>query len=419
MQNETEQYLHLRDYGYGTNSIWSSRMISLIDAVMDWGIMEVMERLKEVGKYHSAIRQDARDLKILFPLSEEELRNNYKNGIPNIIRMLEYTEDQHKDMARKVIANYENNEMMMPDNKKQKIGDKQDDDKQEDNEKEENDVTRHYVSETDYDSEEPDYEKCSIIESEAEETIEVISVKNSPIGSLDPLPTEDELKQNAEFLIYDTHDKMLGMFSRFIEQFQNKEMQEEMSQKISGYLNEFIEYKSYCVDLAYEELTQKLKDLLHEEDRKWSKEEQKLFETAKCLSCEKIEEYAEGIEHAKNLAKKRRKSLLELKKLDKECFNTYTKEYKQKYDFYIKKKKEKTMEIQDLTRKIKDLERQIESVKDHKSMLRQELNLKEIRVCNETLRKIYKKIYGCYASIGIMRYEQFNYEILGIGLDIV
>ncbi len=45
-------------------------------------------------------------------------------------------------------------------------------------------------------------------------------------------------------------EKCLVCFSRFIEQFQNKEIQENMTHKISGYLNEFVEYKSYCVYLA-------------------------------------------------------------------------------------------------------------------------------------------------------------------------
>ena len=397
---QEQEDLHLRDYGYSIGDMWSSRIITLIDAVMDHGIMSVMERLNEVGQYHSIARQDSRDLKILFPLSEEELKNNYKDGIPHIIRMLDYTEEQHKEMARKVIINYENDEIMMPNNKKQKLS----------------------VSETDYDSvdtvdsEEPEYEKLSV--AETEETIEVITVENSPLGSLDPMPTEDDLKQNAEFLIYDTHEKMLGMFSRFIEQFQNKEIQENMTHKISGYLNEFVEYKSYCVYLAYEEVTQKLKDVLHEEDREWHKEEQKMFETVKYLSSQKIH-INEGIENANNIAKKRRKSLLELKKLDNDCFRKFKKEYKEKYDFYTKKKKEKIMEIQDSARKIKDLERQIESVKDHKSMLRKELNLKEIRACNSTLRKIYKKIYDCYANTDILYHERYNYEVLALGLDIL
>ncbi len=86
--------------------------------------------------------------------------------------MLDYTEEQHKEMARKVITNYENDEIMMPNNKKQKLS----------------------VSETDYDSvdsvdtvdtvdsidsEEPEYEKLSV--AETEETIEVITVENSPL----------------------------------------------------------------------------------------------------------------------------------------------------------------------------------------------------------------------------------------------
>lgn len=282
----------------------------------------------------------------------------------------------------------------MPNNKKQKINEKED--------------QKLY-----------DYKKLS----SEEETIEIIPIipdKNEFL--FDPMPTEDELNKNAEFLIYDTHEKMIGMFSRFIEQFQNKEMQENIRQKITGYLNEFIEYKSYCIYLAYEEVTKKLKDVLHEEEKEWYEEEQKMLEIANYLShdlhdaSQKIHNN-EGIENAKNIAKKRRKCLLELKKLHNSCFRKFKKEYKEKYDFYMKKKEQKIIEIQDSVRKIKDLEIQIESVKDHKSMLRKELNLKEIRFCNNTLRKIYKKIYDCYANTDILRHEFYNYEILAIGLD--
>ena len=100
----------LRDYGYGTNSNWSSRMISLIDAVHDYGILEVLDRLDEVGKYHKAMRQDARDLVILFPLSRKDLKELYMSGgIPDVVRRLEFTEDQHRSMAIKIIERMENN----------------------------------------------------------------------------------------------------------------------------------------------------------------------------------------------------------------------------------------------------------------------------------------------------------------------
>ena len=377
----------LQDYGYCLTEGWKTRMLSLVDAVMDIGILRVIKIVEEKGQ-----KRDAKDLKIFFPLSEEELQENYKDGIPYILRMMEYTEEQHKEMARKVIKDYST--WLMPKNKKQKI-----------TVEDEN----LYISETDLENQ----RKMS----SEEETIEIIPIipeENEFL--LDPMPTEEELNQTAEFLIYDTHEKMIGMFSRFIEQFQDKEIQAIMKQKISGYLNEFIEYKSYCIFLTYEEVTQKLKEVLHEEEKEFYKEEQTMLETVKYLSCQRNNE---GIEHAKNIAKKRRKCLLELKKLDNGCFRKFKKEYKEKYDFYMKKKEEKIMEIQDFERKIKDLERQIESVKGHKSMLRKELNLKELHFCNNTLRKIYKKIYDCYANTDILWYERYNYEVLAIGVDMV
>ncbi len=119
------------------------------------------------------------------------------------------------------------------------------------------------------------------------------------------------------------------------------------------------------------------------------------------------------------LQKKRRKKFTGTEKTRQRLFQKIQKkEYKEKYDFYTKEKGE-NYGNSDSARKIKDLERQIESVKDHKSMLRKELNLKEIRACNSTLRKIYKKIYDCYVNTDILYHERYNYEVLALGLDIL
>ena len=133
----------LCDYGYGIQYTWKSRMESLIYAVSDYGLNSVIERLMMVGKYNKLMRRDCQDLERLFPMNDKVLKDMYKDGVPYIVALLGYTEEEHKDMVKSVLMmteytetskrrKYSNNDIVIPstlEEEQEEVGrsDKEDD----------------------------------------------------------------------------------------------------------------------------------------------------------------------------------------------------------------------------------------------------------------------------------------------------
>jgi hypothetical protein len=396
----------LRDYGYGTSGTWSSRMISLIDAVHDCGILEVLDRLDEVGKYHKAIRQDARDLLILFPLTRKDLKELYMgNGMPDVVRRLEFTEDQHRSMAIKIIERMENNSGKKL--RKRRLDDASDGDGDGDETSLNDGDDEAVVTEGVPDSQDV----------EEEETIEEIQVMN--ILPDQELPSQDELVKEAEIIMADAKSKLHNLFDVFIQQFQSEEVKDVMAKRMDEYIGEMIDYKSYYVVAAHEEITEKLKDTMNYEDKMWSKEFEKLNEI-KNIFCKNTSEmrekekeiYKKDMEEALVLAEERREIVLGLKKLEEVCYNEAVIAYKSKHNYYVGLRDEKHRELCQAMAKFDSLNAQVSNVKEYKTLLRKQLNLQDIRSANVEIKKLLKKICIAYTNVVTLEREHQSYEIL-------
>lgn len=401
----------LRDYGYGTNCNWSSRMISLIDAVHDYGILEVLDRLEELGKYHKAMRQDVRDLLVLFPLSRKDLKELYMgDGMPDVVRRLEFTEDQHRSMAIKIIERMENNSGKKL--RKRRLDDASDGDGDEDGEVEDE------TSLNDGDDEVIVTERVSDSQDvEEEETIEEIQVMK--ILPDQELPSQDELVKEAEIIMADAKSKLHNLFNVFVQQFQSEEVKDVMAKRMDDYIRELIDYKSYYVVAAHEEITEKLKDTMHYEDKVWSEEAEKLNEI-KNIFCKNTSEmrekekeiYKKDMEDALVLENDRREIVMGLKQLDNVCYNEAVIAYKSKHNYYVKLRDEKHRELCQAMAKFDSLNAQVSNVKEYKTLLRKQLNLQDIRSANVEIKKLLKKICIAYTNVVTLEREHQSYEIL-------
>lgn len=398
----------LRDYGYGTNSNWSSRMISLIDAVHDCGILEVLDRLDEVGKYHKAIRQDARDLVILFPLTRKDLKELYMGGgIPDVVRRLEFTEDQHRSMAIKIIERMENNSGKKI--RKRRLDDASDGDGDGEGVEDETSLNDDEAVVTEGVPDSQDMEE--------EETIQEIQVMN--ILPDQELPSQDELVKEAKIIMADAKSKLHNLFDVFIQQFQSEEVKDVMAKRMDEYIGEMINYKSYYVVAAHEEITEKLKDTMHYEDKMWNKDAEKLNEiknnflknTSEMREKEK-EIYKKDMEEALVLADERQEIVMGLKQLEEVCYNEAVIAYKSKHNYYVGLRDEKHRELCQAMAKFDSLNAQVSNVKEYKTLLRKQLNLQDIRSANVEIKKLLKKICIAYTNVVTLEREHQSYEIL-------
>ena len=398
----------LRDYGYGTSGNWSSRMISLIDAVHDCGILEVLDRLDDVGKYHKAMRQDARDLLVLFPLSRKDLKELYMGGgIPDVVRRLEFTEDQHRSMAIKIIERMERNNGKRL--RKRRLDDASDGDGDGEGIEDETSNNDDEVIVTEHVSDSQDMEE--------EETIEEIQVMN--ILPDQELPSQDELVKEAEIIMADAKSKLHNLFNIFVQQFQSEEVKDVMAKRMDEYIQELIDYKSYYVVAAHEEITEKLKDTMHYEDKIWNEEAEKLNEIKNnfCKNTSEMREkekeiYKKDMEKALVLANDRQEIVMGLKQLEEVCYNEAVIAYKNKHNYYASRRDEKHRELCQAMAKFDSLNAQVSNVKEYKTFLRKQLNLQDIRSANVEIKKLLKKICIAYTNVVTLEREHQSYEIL-------
>ena len=399
----------LRDYGYGTNDNWSSRMISLIDAVHDYGILEVLDRLDEVGKYHKAMRQDARDLVILFPLSRKDLKELYMgDGIPDVVRRLEFTEDEHRSMAIKIIERMERNS-----GKKRRL-DENTSDKLEEKELIETNSNTSSV---------PSAETIvsTVIIGPTQET-DVETIEEMNVMNILPdqeLPSQDELVKEAEIIMADAKSKLHKLFDVFVQQFQSEEVKDVMAKRMDDYLREIIDYKSYYIVAAHEEITEKLKDTMFYEDKLWNNESEKLNEIKNnfCKNTSEMREkekeiYKKDMEDALVLAEERQEIVFGLKKLEEVCYKEAIKAYINKHNYYVGLRDEKHKELRQAMAKFDSLNAQVSNVKEYKTILRKHLNLEDIRSANVEIKKLLKKICIAYNTVVTLEREHQSYEIL-------
>ena len=417
----------LRDYGYGIEYTWKSRMESLIYAVSDYGINNVIERLMMVGKYHKVMKKDCQDLELLFPASDKALNDMYVDGVPNIVSFLGYTEEEHKDMVKSVLMmteytetskrrKYSNNDIVIPSTVEEE--------RVEERVEEEGDET---VGRSANDDEsvadtsvvvDKDYE-VKIINIDEEETIQEIPVNNACILPDQYMPTLKEIMDESNKIMDEARTKICGLFDFYVEQYQSKELKEIWKKRVSDCLQDIISFNSSALNDLHKEITCSLEEVIQLQEKNWEDEEKALNEIKNnfCQNSNKMREkekeiYKKDMESASIVCEERKQIVLELKKIDEVCYKQAFITYRNKYLHYNKRKEEKYNELCDNVLLFDKLNAQVCNIKECKKLLKEQLNLNDILHANADIKKMLKKICVTYTNVVILEREYHSYEIL-------
>ena len=413
----------LRDYGYGIECTWKSRMESLIYAVSDYGINGVIERLMVVGKYHKVMRKDCQDLERLFPMNDKVLNDMYKDGVPYIVALLGYTEEEHKDMVKSVLMMTEYTET----SKRRKYSDvdivipstleeEQEEVGRSDKEDEES-VADESVADTSV-AVDKDYEVI-IINSDEEETIQEIPVNNACILPDQYMPTLKEILEESKKIMDEARTKMRGLFDFYVEQYQSEELKELWNNRVDECLQTIVSFDSSLLNELHKEITGSLKEVINVQEKSWDDEAKTLNEIKNnfCQNSNKMREkekeiYKKDMESASIVCEERKQVVLELKKIDEVCYNQACIAYRNKYLHYNKRKEEKYNELCDNVLLFDKLNAQVCNIKQYKMLLKEQLNLNDILLANADIKKMLKKICVTYTNVVTLEREYHSYEIL-------
>jgi DNA segregation ATPase FtsK/SpoIIIE-like protein len=423
----------LRDYGYGIEYTWKSRMESLIYAVSDYGLVSVIERLMMVGKYHKLMRKDCQDLERLFPMSDKALNDMYIDGVPNIVSFLGYTEEEHKDMVKSVLMmteytetskrrKYSNNDIVIPSTVEEE-------EQEEEEEEEEEEET---VGRSDNDDEsvagtsvadtsvvvDKDYE-VTIINIDEEETIQEIPVNNACILPDQYMPTLKEIMDESNKIMDEARTKICGLFDFYVEQYQSKELKEIWKKRVKDCLQDSVLFNGSMLNDLHKELTVSLEEVIKSQEKYWEDEAKYLNEIKNnfCQNSKKMREkekeiYKKDMESASIVCEERKQIVLELKKIDEVCYRQAFITYRNKYLHYIKRKEEKYNELCDNVLLFDKLNAQLCNIKEYKKLLKEQLNLNDILLANNDIKKMLKKICVAYTNVVTLEREYHSYDIL-------
>ena len=406
----------LRDYGYGIECTWKSRMESLIYAVSDYGINGVIERLMVVGKYHKVMRKDCQDLERLFPMNDKVLNDMYKDGVPSIVTLLGYTEEEHKDMVKSVLMmteysettkrrKYSDDDIVIPSTLEEQ--DKQDE--QEEVGRSDNDES--VVADKDY--------EVTVINRDEEETIQEIPVNNACILPDQYMPTLKELMEESKKIMNEARAKVSGLFDFYTQQYQSDELKELWKNRVDECLESVVCFNNCELNDLHKEITSSLKEVINLQEKNWEDEAKALNEIKNnfCQNSNKMREkeieiYKKDMESALIVYEERKQVVLELKKIDEVCYNQACIAYRNKYIHYNKRKEEKYNELCDNMIVFDKLNAQVCNIKQYKMLLKEQLNLNDILLANVDIKKMLKKICVAYTNVVMLEREYHSYEIL-------
>ncbi len=406
----------LRDYGYGIEYTWKSRMESLIYAVSDYGINGVIERLLNVGKYHKVMRKDCQDLERLFPMNDKVLNDMYKDGVPSIVALLGYTEEEHKDMVKSVLMmteysettkrrKYSDDDIVIPSTLEEQ--DKQDE--QEEVGRSDNDES--VVADKDY--------EVTVINRDEEETIQEIPVNNACILPDQYMPTLKELMEESKKIMNEARAKVSGLFDFYTQQYQSDELKELWKNRVDECLESVVCFNNCELNDLHKEITSSLKEVINLQEKNWEDEAKALNEIKNnfCQNSNKMREkeieiYKKDMESALIVYEERKQVVLELKKIDEVCYNQACIAYRNKYIHYNKRKEEKYNELCDNMIVFDKLNAQVCNIKQYKMLLKEQLNLNDILLANVDIKKMLKKICVAYTNVVMLEREYHSYEIL-------
>lgn len=403
----------LRDYGYGIECTWKSRMESLTYAVSDYGINGVIERLLNVGKYHKVMRKDCQDLERLFPMNDKALNDMYKDGVPSIVALLGYTEEEHKDMVKSVMMmteysetckrrKYSDDDIVIPSTLEEEIG-------RSDNE--ENEAEESVVADKDY--------EVTVINSDEEETIQEIPVNNACIMPDQYMPTLKEIMEESKKIMDEARTKMRGLFDFYTQQYQSEEIKELWTNRVDECLESVVCFNNSELNDLHKEITSSLEEVINLQEKNWEDEAKALNDIKNnfCQNSNKMREkekeiYKKDMESALIVCEERKQIVLELKKIDEVCYNQACIAYRNKYLHYNKRKEEKYNELCDNVLLFDTLNAQVCNIKQYKMLLKEQLNLNDILLANVDIKKMLKKICVAYTNVVTLEREYHSYEIL-------
>ena len=407
----------LRDYGYGIECTWKSRMESLIYAVSDYGINGVIERLMVVGKYHKVMRKDCQDLERLFPMNDKVLNDMYKDGVPSIVALLGYTEEEHKDMVKSVMMMTEYSETC----KRRKYSDddivipstleEQEEEIEEQEEVGRSDNEENVVADKDY--------EVTVINSDEEETIQEIPVNNACILPDQYMPTLKEIMEESKKIMDEARTKMRGLFDFYTQQYQSEEIKELWTNRVDECLHSVVCFNNSELNDLHKEITSSLEEVINLQEKNWEDEAKALNDIKNnfCQNSNKMREkekeiYKKDMESALIVCEERKQVVLELKKIDEVCYNQACIAYRNKYLHYNKRKEEKYNELCDNVLLFDKLNAQVCNIKQYKMLLKEQLNLNDILLANVDIKKMLKKICVAYTNVVTLEREYHSYEIL-------
>ena len=418
----------LRDYGYGIECTWKSRMESLIYAVSDYGLNDVIERLMAVGKYHKVMRKDCQDLERLFPVSDKALNDMYIDGVPNIVSFLGYTEEEHKDMVKSVLMmteytentkrrKYSDVDIVIPSTLEEERVEEDRVDNSEEEEIGRSDNEEESVAGTSV-VVDKDYE-VTIISSDEEETIQEIPVNNACILPDQYMPTLKEIMDESNKIMDEARTKMRGLFDFYVQQYQSDELKELWKNRVDDCLQSVVCFNNCELNDLHKEITSSLKEIIQLQEKNWEDEAKALNDIKNnfCQNSNKIREkekeiYKKDMESALIVCEERKQIVLELKKIDKVCYNQACIAYRDKYLHYNKRKEEKYNELCDNVLLFDKLNAQVCNIKECKKLLKEQLNLNDILLANADIKKMLKKICITYTNVVTLEREYHSYEIL-------
>ena len=409
----------LRDYGYGIECTWKSRMESLIYAVSDYGINGVIERLMDVGKYHKVMRKDCQDLERLFPMNDKVLNDMYKDGVPSIVALLGYTEEEHKDMVKSVLMmteytettkrrKYSDDDIVIPSILEEQE-EEQDEVGRSDNE--ENEADESVVVDKDY--------EVTVINSDEEETIQEIPVNNACILPDQYMPTLKEIMEESKKIMDEARTKMCKLFDFYTQQYQSEEIKELWKKRVDECLHSVVCFNNCELNDLHKEITSSLEEVINLQEKNWEDEAKALNDIKNnfCQNSNKMREkekeiYNKDMESALIVCEERKQVVLELKKIDEVCYNQACIAYRNKYLYYNKRKEEKYNELCDNVLLFDKLNAQVCNIKQYKMLLKEQLNLNDILLANVDIKKMLKKICVAYTNVVTLEREYHSYEIL-------
>ena len=215
----------------------------------------------------------------------------------------------------------------------------------------------------------------------------------------------DEILEKADFIVKDCVNKLTNLFDIFIEQYSNDQEKVNTTNIIQeNYISKIFDNWYFELNCAYNYVTEDLKDVMHEEKVNWLKQEKKcneiknnLVENIDGSQKRELEIHNNNMKDSLYISKQRKNDIEIIRNIDESLYFKMEKDYKDKHHEYCDIANKKMEQIKNISKEIVSLQLQINNVKKYKLLLENELNLVDIRIANNQLKRLFKKV--CYIIV--------------------